>query len=348
MHFESIPEVNRGILKNRKVIITIGCSFVEGQGALDQKLWDKYYTPGDKITASEWRFTKQQQEEIISEFPDIFYNTKFTECLNFYIHESNNSFGSILCKKYFNDEYTCINLGRRGNGNRASIKDLYFYPDILWDEIHETIVIYCPSGEERYDFISDIYSNYANHHGRWVAIWPGSYEKLPPYTEDNDPIDIFSYGLNKAIYTSKATTLEQIAHVQELLLWCKYKKAKLIITPAFMPTYTKEVFALNLDSNVQRTMRNKMLSHEHGNFNPSEIEKVVNLWPWDNMFYPDGHSNFADLVMAQEKSLDLKNDHFYSYANKGTPDKWITPCAHPSAKGHDLFAQYLHKHILTL
>lgn len=347
MHFETIPDINKGILKNKKVIVTIGCSFVEGQGALNQKLWDTYYTVDNKYTAAEWKFTKAQQEEIISEFPDIFYNKVFPECLNFYIHENNNSFGSVLCKKYFNDEYTHINLGRRGAGNRASIKDLYFYPDILWDEIHETIVIYCPSSQERYDFISDVYNNYLNEHGRWITFWPGSHEKLPPYTEDSDPMDIISYGIDKAIYTDKAVILEQIAHVQELLLWCKYKRAKLIITPAFMSTYTIENFVTQLDSNIQRDMRRKMLSKTNLNNNPLDYEKIINLWPWDNMFYPDGHSNLADLLMAQEKTLNI-NHFFYNFAGKGTPDKWITPCAHPSAKGHDLFAQYLHKHILTL
>lgn len=357
MQFDTIAKINQGILKNKKVVITLGCSFVEGQGAIDLKLWD-YYKFDPTIPRDQWQekfphdsrswgFTKAQQEEILSEFPDVYkdVNQRDDNLLNFTNHEVNNSFGNVLCKKYFNDEYTCINLGRRGNGNKSSIKDLYFYPDILWDKIEEIIVIYCPSGAERYDFIDDQFLP-LNCHGRWVTIWPGGARGKPPYDEKSSPYDILCNGINAALYTEKSAILEQISHVQELILWCKYKKAKLIVTPAFMPTYDKEKFRTTLNTVYSRNGERKIIDEQFDVYDKKTIEKVINLWPWENMFYPNNEPTFADLCMAQETSIDRSAMWFYNFEYTGTPDRWITPCAHPSIKGHDLFAQYLYKHIV--
>jgi len=349
MYSELIPKINEGIIKNKKVIVTIGCSFVEGQGALDQYLWDTYWREGVVNTAKDWVFSAEQKAEITKLFPDIFYNNHYQK-LNFYVHESNNSFGSILCKKYFENQYTHINLGRRGCGNKSSIKDLYFYPDILWDSIEEIIVIYCPTSAERYDFIDDTHSyNYLNGVGRWVAIWPGGYEKPPPYTENSEPKNIISYGLNQAVYSFKSSVIEQITHVQELLLWCKYKKAKLIITPAFTGHfYTQDQFGKYLNTNIKRNFYCEKISEKPLDLDQKLVDKFTNLWPWDSMFYPDNNMSLSDLAMSQESDIKIRSVFFYEFMGKGTPDKWITPCAHLSVKAHDLFAKHLYKHIISL
>lgn len=344
MHSELIPQINNGILKNKKVVITLGCSFVEGQGAVDLKIWENYYKKRTTHNPNAWAFTKEQQREIIKEFPYVRLNQHDPNILDFTFHEVANSFGHVLCKKYFNDEYTCINLGRRGNGNRASIKDLYFYPDILWNKIKEIIVVYCPSGPERYDFLDD-QGQYVNQHGRWVTIWPGGYRSEPPYTKNSSPQDIVSYGINSALYSEKGAIMEQIVHMQELLLWCKHHKAKLIVTPGFMQTYNKDHFKTVLNKVITRN-GNREITYERDNeLDPKEVEKVVNMWPWENMFYPNGEPTFADLAMSQEHTVDRSKYWFYNFEYEGTPDMWITPCAHPSIKAHDLFAECLYKHI---
>lgn len=339
MHFDFIPEINESLKKTKKAIITLGCSFVEGHGAVAQKLWDQYYVPGGKTDATDWDLTEQDAKHIMDEFPDITlseYSEHRTK-LKFYKHESNNAFGNVLCRKYFNGEYTCLNFGRRGNGNRAAIKDIYFYPGINWDEIQETIVIYCPSGAERYDFIDD-QSCFVDKHGRWVTIWP-------TVVEPGSPRSLIGEGLKLGIATQRAIILEQIANIQELITWCKYKKAKLVIVPAFMRYYNRKRFFDFLHMNVLRKL-DRTYEDEVPHDNESHIQQVVDLWPWENMFYPNGYPTFADFVMGQEKSLDWENGpNFYSYSGKGTPDKWITPCAHPSVKGHDLFASVLYKHL---
>lgn len=358
MIYELIPEVNKQIEKNKKVIITIGDSFTEGHGSIAQKLWDNYYVEGESVSAGDWAFTPEQKKEILEEFPDILDNTVQTKRLHFYVHEHNNSYGSILCNKYLQGDYTHINLGRRGNGNRSSIKDLYFCPDILWDKIEEIIVIYCPSASERYDFFNDACISYVNQQNTWVSVWPGGYRNEPPYDKNSTPYDIISYGINRSLYSYKSCVLEQIAHVQELLLWCKYKKVKkLIITPAFATgIYQKEQFEHHLRTQVIRDAHSRELISETlpnkndyiDQFTRKQIDRWVNYWPWDNMFRPSGKETFMELVQSQESSPLVKNTWFYRFMGKGTPDKWITPCAHPSVKGHDLFAQYLYNHLITL
>jgi hypothetical protein len=337
MHFDFIPQINKDIARTKRAIIGIGCSFVEGHGAVAQPLWDKYHTI-DVHDCYDWKVSDEDKKIILQEYPDIFTNTSDNK-LNFYRHEHNNSFVSVLCKKYFNGEYAAINLGRRGNGNRAAIKDLYYYPDINWDQLEEIIVIYCPTGAERFDFIDDRYHQ-LNCHGRWISMWPNSYDKGQPVTG-------LWEGYRDSLYSQKFMILEAIANVQELLTWCKYKKAKLIITPAFMRYYTKKDFIRLAKVNIERDCSQRLISERGAHEVPDEeFIGVIEMWPWENMFYPEGYPSFADLVLAQEKSTDWEHGPgFYSWLKHGTPDKWITPCGHPSVKGHDLFASILYKHI---
>lgn len=59
------------------------------------------------------------------------------------------------------------------------------------------------------------------------------------------------------------------------------------------------------------------------------------------MFEPEGHSTWVSLLQSKEPS----DQYFYTYIGTGSPNKWITPCAHPSVKSHHLLAELLYKHI---
>jgi hypothetical protein len=64
------------------------------------------------------------------------------------------------------------------------------------------------------------------------------------------------------------------------------------------------------------------------------------------MFEPDDMPTFVDMTLKQEfKHTNPLKYHFWSFIGKGTPNNWLTPCAHPSAKAHDLFAKLLHEHL---
>jgi len=337
MHYDAIPKINEDIKRTKRAIIGLGCSFVEGQGAIDQYLWDNYYQPGSREDYNNWKLDNQIVTELITKFPDLQKQNGGSGSIRFIHHETNRAFTSVLAKKYFNGEYAAINLGRRGNGNRATIRDLYYYPDILWDMLEEIIVIFCPSGAERFDVIDDTTQD-INNHNRWRTMWPNAHDAGPPITTLWE-----SY--RDTIWSDKFEILEVISNIQELLIWCKWRKAKLIVIPAFMRYYDRSTFIKKINQTITKDGNLNFIHRTIPRTLNKEVYKLVDMWPWDNMFYPNDYPTFADLCMGQETTVKWQDTHFYSYLGYGSPNKWITPCGHPSAKGHDLFAKLLYKHI---
>jgi hypothetical protein len=335
MYKSQINQINQDIDRTGKAIISIGCSFVQGQGAVNDELYTehewKYFGLG---TLLEPDITDFQKQEIVKRYNNVTLTQE--NKLDFTFMEYDNSFVNVLSKKYFEGSYAAINLGIRGCGNRASIKELYFYPEIHWDKIKEVIVVYCPSGLERFDFINDQW----NDHGRWVAMWPHYNDK-----EAGPRRDLWK-GYHDCLYSEKFEVLEQISHVQELLLWCRHhNNAKLIITPGFDRRYTTRYFQNSMKLKIDRSPEGKKINHSVG-FNSRAIESLVQLFPWENVFNPQGYETFVDLVLSKEVK-NVNDHHFFSYLGTGSPKGWVTACAHPSAKGHDLFAHELYKQIMS-
>ena len=335
MYYKQIAEINESIKHTKKAIISIGCSFVQGQGAVNPELYEDYNWNYDGIGVPLYlKLDASEEKELLKKYPSI---VKIAGDLNFRFMEYENAFVNVLCKKYFNGEYTPINLGLAGCGNRGSIKELYFYPEINWHEVEEFIVIYCPSGPERFDFANDQWTD----HGHWVCMWPHWHDK-----EDGPRRGLWK-GYDECVYSEKSEILEQIANVQELMLWCKHhNNARLIITPGFDHRYSKDHFKKSLKMSIGRSIEGlKLPSFKMPGMDPHDNRQHRQLlasWPWECMFKPDGYETFADLVTGQE---GVKDDHFFNYLGTGSPNGWVTACAHPTAKGHDLFAKILHKHI---
>jgi hypothetical protein len=331
MYKKQIPKINASIKQTKKAIISIGCSFVQGQGAVNPELYDDYDWTYEELGVPLYlTLDSTKEKELMKKYPNV---RKTDGKLDFRFMEFDNAFVNVLCNKYFNNEYTPINLGLAGCGNRGSIKELYFQPDINWHEIEEFIVLYVPSGPERFDFVNDQWDD----HAHWICMWP-HYKDKP----DSPRRDLWK-GYHHSLYSDKFEVLEQIAHVQELMLWCKqHNNARLIITPGFDHRYDRDTFTKALRMNIARTMDGDLIKDSNSFFQSSEVDKLVNMWPWENMFYPDGQKTFADVVTAKEGK---KDDHFFNYLGTGSPNGWITACAHPSAKGHDYFAQLLYNHI---
>jgi hypothetical protein len=334
MYNTQILEINKDLEKTGKAIIALGCSFVQGQGAFNDELYDKYKWVYKGLGSPlEIDVTPEEQRELFAKYPDVKSAPGSPLPFDFKFMEYDNAFVNVLCKKYFNGEYTPINLGLAGCGNRGSIKELYFHPEINWHEVEEFIVLYVPSGPERFDFVNDQWDD----HAHWVCMWP-HYKDKPP-----GPRHDLWKGYHHALYSDKFEVLEQIAHVQELMQWCKlHNNAKLIITPGFDHRYDRDYFTKSLNTKIARTMDGDLIKDSNSFFQSAEVDKLLGLWPWECMYYPAGEKTFADAVTAQEGK---KNDHFFNYLGKGSPNGWITACAHPSAKGHDYFAQLLHQYI---
>lgn len=346
MYRSQVDGINEIIDRTGKAIIGLGCSFVQGQGAFSEEIVQSYGTTftglGDPLRLK--NISDNEQTKLLLKYPSL--TTYPHGQINFTFMEYENAFTNVLCKKYFQNEYAPINLGMRGNGNRGTIKELYFHPELHWDKLKEIIVIYCPSGPERFDFINDQWLE----HGHWVCMWPNLDDK-------SGPREKLWTGYREGLYSDKFEVLEQISHVQELMTWCKLHNAKLIITPGFDMRYDRDYFMNSLSQKIVRSMdgtkeKTTVMSSLIDKFSKkNDVDYLVDLFPWENIFNPDGMKTFADMALKQEfpdHTTEQRGYHFWSFLGKGTPNNWITPCAHPSAKAHDYFAKKLHEHILSL
>lgn len=334
MYNKQLLQINKDIDRTGRAIIALGCSFVQGQGAVHDSLYEQYNWKYIKLgTPLELVLSDKEKNELINQYPDLLYE-KPDGKLNFTFMEYENAFPNVLAKKYFEGSYAVINLGILGCGNRATIKELYFHPEIHWDKIKEIIVIYCPSGMERFDFVHDNWDD----HVHFKCMWPH------PNDIEEGPRKILWTGYRDHLYSDKFQVVEQLTHVQELLQWCHNKNAKLIITPAFDARYNKKYFIDTLNKCIVRKMNGEITQVTNID-NGDELLKYVDLWPWKNMFYPSNTKTFADLMLKQEFPDEYQNKHYFSFLGKGTPNNYLTSCVHPSAKGHDLFAKYLFHHI---
>lgn len=333
MFKKQIPIVNASLEKTRKAIIALGCSFVQGQGAINDEIYANYKLKDIEFAELvNFELTTKEKYKLLSQYSNLsIRGLGAVSDIDFTFMEYKNAFVNVLCEKWFNGEYTPINFGQRGCGNRATIKELYFYPNIRWDLMDEIIVIYCPSGLERFDFINDSFQD----HFRWKCMWP-HFDNV-----ESSGRKLLWKGYANHLHSDRFEILEQISHVQELMLWCKLHNARLIITPGFDRRYTKEHFENSLGKVVVRDKHGDFVGYDTPPPDLRHVEDQVSMFPWDKMFRPDGHGTFMDLVMAQEPDIE-KTDFYFQFHGKGSPNRWITPCSHPSQKGHDLFAGKLY------
>lgn len=337
MYNKQVKEIVEDLKRTKKAIISLGCSFTQGQGAINDELFVTHNWTFEKLgkPLSLNNLTEEQKEELCLKYKCLEINPHTKE-IDWTFMEYENAFVNVLCKKYLESSYTSINLGLRGCGNRATIKELYLYPEIDFHKLDEIIVIYGPSGLERFDFSSDWW----NDHHKWKCMWP-HYKDIEP-----GPRKTLWEGYNRHLYSDKFEVVEQILHAQELLSWCHNHNAELIITPGFDIRYNKDYFLSVLTKEYRRTMEGDI---EETNVRANaDAVKLLNLFPWNKMFLPDGCPTFVDLAMKQEHPDDYANKHFFEYLGTGSPNLWITACAHPSAKGHDLFAKFLNDRIKEL
>lgn len=330
MLVDSIESINNQIKKKRKAIVAIGCSFVEGMGALDPLIYMRYHWHRDPVHGTIINLAGAELTEFLNRYPDITKNPNGS--LNFKKMQHKNAFANVLCKKYFDDEYVCINLGLGGRGSRASIKELYCYP-IDWSSLDKIIVIYLPTGQSRFDFVNDEWDT-THDQNHWFTIMPGD-------TEESGPKGNLSRSYLEGIWSNKFEILEQVLNAKELETWCKLHNASLIITPAF-EIINKDFYINNVLKMVVRdTLRNAGIEEVV----PDKSAKyMVETYPWDSMFYPEGSNSFAHLTIAKEGASEPT--HLGNYADTGSPNGWVTPCSHPSAIAHDYFAKLLREEII--
>lgn len=295
------------LTKNSKALIVLGDSFVEGQGALTDYVWEKY-------DWSEENFNK------VGSYIDGKHNPEHE-----YIRtqERDNAFPNIICKNYMTD-WTPVNLGFRGNGNRAGVKALTTcYPDLNLHLPKEKIVIFFVGQFCRFDFTSKEFDS----HSMWHTIWPHADPGMDSIGEKN-----LWNGYATEVFDDLTGILEFIYLVKELEMWCQLHNAKLVLINSF-------------EYDFDRSFMNKVTKDK------TWARLLVDNFPWDKvMKHPKGKRAMVDELLEAEGRQDLMDGQhkFYFWAKehkKGTPKGYFTPCAHPTIKGHELYAKIIYQHL---
>lgn len=329
---KNIDDINRNIAKTKKIIVSVGCSFVYGAAAFSNELMEKYPPLYDGAVWSFDHYSTSTKKIIAEEYPNITFtdgNLKTSEM------EIDNSFTSVLSKKYFSD-WTAINLGVTSSGLFASVARLFLTP-IDWHNADEIILIFCPTSMDRLDLINDDISI----GNEFVTAWPR------PSGHNSKDFNKIQEGYGSVIYSEKYAVLNSLVSWKFLQNWVKTYNAKLITFPAFTDLYTSEYFDRIMSTKVIRDVRTReIIDIKEGIFSKEEIDELRLTVPWDTFITPQGKRTFFDLAYSQEPTYNPSIDPVsITGKNGGTPNNWIMKCGHPGAKAHELLADEIYKHL---
>jgi hypothetical protein len=273
------------VTADSKLIIGLGDSFTQGVGSWSKETYKKHKGFIDPLNIP----------------------------INLEIDMYEHSWVSQMCKNHL-PNYTPMNFGIMGRGNRAALKDLYFYPNLNLEKASEVIVVYMLSGIERFDFVSREFNRF--HH--FFAMWPNPGDKNSTHRQLWE-----SYA--KDIWSEKFVCLEAILNIKEAEMICKANGWHLVIASAFDQRITKERFL-----------------KEIGNQDTEIIDSV----PWDKFLYPQGCNSFMQLLLRYDGREELADGAFYDYYSKlKEPTKYITNCMHPTREGYRIMAEEIFKFI---
>lgn len=288
------------ITKDSKLLIGIGDSFCAGRGACSIELWEKYGWDMERM-----------------------YGEGGAE-----VEESNyaNSWVNQLCKNHMPD-WTPLNLGMSGKGNRYAIKELMVNPLLGIEKAKEKIVVFAVSGFERFDLAKDLVGE--EHFTTQWPMYGGYKEKKLGYSE-------LTLENGDSLYSDKFVISEFILNIIELMNWCKLHNAKLLLMSAFTPEFNKSHFIDVLSPNVTSVL------------GQMKLDELIWSIPWERIIRPLGFSCITDMLMHLEGwDKDLPG---YGFRNMKIetigPNGYMTKCQHPSEKGHKLLAEIIYDHIL--
>lgn len=268
-----------------KILIGIGDSFTQGQGGISLES-DTYKEYGNEIFNGIHR-------------------------LPIWNEEMKSSWVNQICVKYLKD-YTPINFGKRGGGNRGAVKELYLRSEEIPKDAEDIIVVYMLSGMERFDFVQKG-EQFSHHH--FYTAFPNPQKHQPVWT---------AYANH--IYNEQVTVVETIMNICEAQTWCKANNAKLIVTSAFDCQIRREYFIEKL---------------------PDIKKHLADLVDWDNFFRPEEYDTMLHMLIDRQEngSAEVEHlkhgDYWNKYSGKFPCKEWVTPCCHPTFKGHKLIARVL-------
>ena len=273
--------------KNDKLLIGIGCSFTQGQGGLSDEVWEKY----------NWNIPNTHG---IHELESL---------------EIEGSWVNQLCRTHMSD-WTPINLGERGGGNRAAVKYLTsVFPELnLEDTNKEKIVVFMLTGPERYTAMAPLWG--MRFHGVFRSIWPNptSDDKLwKAYAEE--------------MYSAQQTMFETYLSIKEAENWCNANNAKLLLVSGFDFSYFREYTKANIKSMI-------------------DLDWMPDIW------YPNNHPSVFHMLLDKDGfDYSIADGGYWQKLNytdeypKGT--EHVSRCCHPNLKGHRLIAKEMFGELLN-
>jgi hypothetical protein len=298
-YYPYTPE-NR-ITEDSKVLIGIGDSFCAGRGACSIEIWEKYGWDMERM-----------------------YGEGGSE-----VEESNyeNSWVNQVCKNHMPD-WTPINLGMSGKGNRYAIKELMVNPLLGLEKAKEKIVVFAVSGFERFDLAKDLIGE--EHFTTQWPLYDHYKNKKTGYAE-------LTTEEGESLYSERFVISEFILNIIELVNWCKLHNAKLLLMSAFTPELNKNFFVDVLSKGDQSLMRQ------------NKLDELIWSIPWDRIIRPLGFSCITDMLMHLEGWEDKMKGYGFRNMKIETigPNGFMTKCQHPSEKGHKLLAEIIYEHILN-
>ena len=286
-------------MSKKKYIIGLGCSWTQGEGGYPEEIWKEY---GGRVQ--------------IRHGPDYH--------LRKYEHE--NSWVNVLCRDHF-PEYTPVNLGVRGIGNRAAVHQLHFVDNIDWSN-SEGIIVFMMSGMERFDFFQeqplrasnpnepDGYSKGQYAHSKWRTMWP-----IPGQGGGDSPLyDVYG----KMLWSEQFQAAEQMMALLDAQTFARLHGFKLVIANGFNQSH-------------QQGVKEYLLQ----NAGP-----LVVKFDWSGYVHDETpYVAFVQKLVWLDGLLDPKDwgAYFNLYYNRDYPAEHLTNCqgAHPTIKGYKVIGDEL-------
>jgi hypothetical protein len=280
----------------KKYIIGLGCSWTQGEGGYTEQVWKDH---GGRVQV------RGRSDYYLREM------------------EHENSWVNVLCRDHF-PEYEPVNLGVRGIGNNAAVRQLHFCDKVDFNN-SEGIIVLMLSGFERYDFLhqnpkhihgeNDFYSSGEFAHYKWRTAWP-----FP----GSDPIwECYS----RELWSEQFVASSNMMAILELQTFCKAHNFKLVLANAFnqspggVKPYLKEYAGYLTDKFDWSNYVHETTSYG------AMMQKLVEL---DGILKPEDWGSYHQI-----------------YHKRDWPSKYITNCegAHPTLEGYKIIGEELAKFI---
>lgn len=271
-------------MKNKKLIIGLGCSWTQGEGGYTEETWKKH---NGRVN-----LPMHKSKHLIS-------------------MEWENSWVNVMCRDHFTD-YTPVNLGQRGIGNRGAARSLYL-TNIDFSKVDDAVVVFMLSGFERFDFFrqdfvvndSAEYPFKTANHYNFQTIWPNNSTKLWKM-------------FTKEVWSESMSMIETLCSILEVQTFCKAYGFKFVLANAF-DNHSKQDFA------------------EH-------CGKLAEQINWQNYLHDTvDYQTFVEHLVDKDNWLQ-GNDKFAwwdRYQKLPEPKTYLTNCIHPTVSGYKLIADEL-------